>query len=129
MKKFNRTGFQAYLIECIDNDYLTELNKPRGSDREKLISVYEIFKSETAYNINRLGERKAFSDWLAGLCGAVSLVFMNGDIDDVLIQFDAITEKTSAKKRDEYILNWFDFCADRYLKLIQRALNNNKINY
>ncbi len=129
MQKFNRAGFQAYLIECIDIDYLTELDKPHGSDKEKLISVYEIFKSEMVYNINRLGERRVFSDWLAGLCGAVPLVFMNGDIEDVLIQFDAITENTSAKKRDEYILNWFDFCADRYLKLIQRALNNNKINY
>jgi hypothetical protein len=129
MQKFNRTGFQAYLIECIDDDYLTELNKPRGSDREKLISVHEIFKSEMAPDISRAGERKAFSDWLAGLCGAVSLHFMTDDIEDVLIQFDAITEKTSAKKQEYYILTWFDFCADRYMKLIQRALKNNKINY
>jgi hypothetical protein len=52
---------------------------------------------------------------------------MNSDIMAVLVQFEAITEKTSAKKQEDYILTWFDFCATQLWRMKDRENRGYKI--
>jgi hypothetical protein len=121
-------NFRAYLLGCINADYLRDSGYDTdGTDAQNLRAMDLCFYKEKRLEIARLGGQRVFPDWLAGLCGAVDIPYMNSDIMAVLVQFEAITEKTSAKKQEDYILTWFDFCAAQLWRMKDRENRGYKI--
>jgi hypothetical protein len=88
MKTKYLTFSEQIILESIDLDgYDVSAN----TDLEKINEVYEIFKSEYGYMIERIGERKAFEEWLQGLPSALSVPFYNYRILELAYERKAIT--------------------------------------
>jgi hypothetical protein len=114
-------NFRQYLINCIDIEYLEECGySVEGGEAAELLAVKACFESEKTHAIKSIGYRKAFTEWLAGLCGAVRLPYMNHDIVDILVQYEAI-KNTDSRTVDAYLSSWFEFCAHQYVRMIERA--------
>jgi len=121
MKKFNRKEFQKYLIESIDSElYDIETN----SDREKLLFIDETFRNEYGFNIERLGYKHAFAEWLSGLPSAIDIEFRNHYILSLGKSFNA--DLSTEKKENDFLENWWLNCAASLDIMIRRANSNYK---
>lgn len=58
---------EKYVLECIDGS-------GHGVETTPL-NIYEIFKSENTYNLEKLSEEKAFNEWIYGLPNSFNMDF------------------------------------------------------
>ncbi len=93
-----------YIVNAIDSEcYEVETT----TTKEKLTFLFDTFKKEYGYNIERYGIEKAFSEWLMGLPSSCNIDFYNCEIVRLGLKWKMLTEKSSEDKEDAFIANWF----------------------
>jgi hypothetical protein len=74
---------------------------------DKVITTYNIFKMEYGYNIERMGEKRAFCEWLQGLPSALTVPFYNHDILNRAYLHNVINANATEEQEDKFIDNYF----------------------
>jgi len=67
------TFYEKTIVDNIDFDGYGLDNDVSLYDKIK--TLYNIFKLEYGFNIERMGEKKAFAEWLSGLPSALTVPF------------------------------------------------------
>ena len=118
---FNHPVF-GYIIDCFNESYCNEdgIKEPEN-DREKLQLVFDTFKNEQGYNINRMGLYRAFSEWLQGLPSVINIDFENCRILELAYNWGSIDKNMPEKKREkreDLILDqWFTWITGKFFRL------------
>ena len=107
--------YNTYLLDSIDFDgfgFVAPTN-----NKEKLLKFFEVFNTEVGYNIARIGEFNALTEYLQGLPSCINIVFTNYDILELAKKYGSLS-KNSTDKEDQKILdNYFSFMANNLIKL------------
>ena len=99
------TFFEQVIIENIDLESYELSNEINLFD--KVQSAYNIFKSEYGYNIERMGEKKAFCEWLQGLPSALTVPFYNHDILNRAYLYNVISANATEQEEDKFLDSYF----------------------
>jgi len=119
-------AIHEYLISSIDlegyadengNDYVME----SMSDGEKIAAAKRNFESEMGWLIERSGQQKACTDWLAGLCSTVSIAFTYCDIIKLAHTTGGLNENSTEKDEARICENYFPNMANNLLQLVRKA--------
>lgn len=109
---------QSYILHSIvSEDYN---NKPLKGYKNKLKFLYETFKSEYGFNIQRYGEVGSFREWLMGLPSAISIVFTNYDIIQLAKKWGTLPKNATEKQEDRIIENYFNLIAVNAFQLFSK---------
>lgn len=92
MKNSVYTFFEETILNSIDLESY-ELEDTQGI-YEKVQLVYNIFLEEKGWEVDRVGKKKAFEDWLRGLPTVLTVPFYNSEIIEnaLLSGIDVSTE-------------------------------------
>lgn len=101
-----------YCIDCIQDDDTEGM-----TDDQMLLHLWDRFQKESDWNIKRVGTLKAFAEWLSGL--PIHIDFWDCDILRLAELWGQET-RTEAQC-NKLILGWWDFTANRYLRLIRKC--------
>lgn len=74
---------------------------------DKVKTTYNIFKMEYGYNIARMGEKKAFCEWLQGLPSALAVPFTYMDILNLAYLHDQIKANATEEEEDKFLDAYF----------------------
>lgn len=110
-----------YILQSIDTEG-RELDKEPTTAKERLQFLYNTFKSEYVYenNIKRYGSlENCFREWIMGLPSAFNIEFRNHKILDLAKQWGSITETSTERRKDDILLNWFNFIAIKTFQLFK----------
>jgi hypothetical protein len=99
------TFFEQTIIENIDLESYDLSNDVYLYDKIK--TLYNIFKMEYGWNIERMGERRAFCEWLQGLPSALTVPFYNHDILNRAYLHNVISANATEEQEDKFIDNYF----------------------
>jgi hypothetical protein len=99
------TFFEQTIIENIDLESYDLSNDVYLYDKIK--TLYNIFKMEYGWNIERMGERRAFCEWLQGLPSALTVPFYNHDILNRAYLHNVINANATEEQEDKFIDNYF----------------------
>jgi len=105
-----RDKIKEYCLNSIDSD-----DEEFSTDKEKLQYAMNRFKSEYGHMIKRVGQFKAFSEWLQGL--ALNIAYYNCDILELAKEWGQ-TPKTE-REEDKILEQWWDFMTNQYFKLFK----------
>jgi hypothetical protein len=84
---------------------------------DKVITTYNIFKIEYGYNIERMGERRAFCEWLQGLPSSLTVPFYNSDILSRAYIHGLLDANSSEQQEDEFLNKYFMNLSDAFFTL------------
>jgi hypothetical protein len=114
--KLDRTVKQ-YILDCIDSEnYDIKVN----TDKEKLQFLFNTFQSEYKWQIERVGQYKAFTEWLMGLPSAFNVEFQNYDILQLAIKWESLPKDYTEKQADKILENWFNFITVKTFQLFRK---------
>jgi len=104
------TFFEKTIVDNIDLE-------PYGLDNDaylydKIKTTYNIFKREYGYMIERIGERKAFAEWLQGLPSALSVPFYYYEILE-----NAKASGIEVKDEDKLFESYFTDLSDAFFTI------------
>lgn len=110
MTKYEK--YENIILNSIDSDGFEgePYHNPCETAQEKAQFSRGRFMSEYGWNVERKGEFKALTEWLAGL--ALNIPYNNCDILEL-----AGAENMSEKAQDKILNNYFKFMAMRLLKI------------
>lgn len=100
-----KTFFEKIIIDNIDlsgYDLSNDINL-----FDKIKETHNIFKSEYGYNITRMGEKRAFCEWLQGLPSALTVPFNYADILNLAYLHDQIKANATEEEEDKFLDNYF----------------------
>ena len=100
-------NYKQYILSLIDIE---------GTDQEKIDHLFKRFEREKSYEIEKVGEFKAMTNWLQGL-GLSDLAIYSDEIIDLSIRMGSLDPNPSDKLRTKVIANHFKFMAMRVLSL------------
>ena len=110
-----KTYFEQIIIENIDLESYELSNDVYLYDKIK--TLYNIFKMEYGYNIERMGERRAFCEWLQGLPSALTVPFYNYDILNRAYLHDAIKANATEEQEEKFLDSYFMNLSDAFFTL------------
>jgi hypothetical protein len=84
---------------------------------DKVVTTYNIFKIEYGYNIERMGERRAFCEWLQGLPSSLTVPFYNSDILNRAYIHGLLDANSSEQQEDEFLNKYFMNLSDAFFTL------------
>jgi hypothetical protein len=99
------TFFEKIIVENIDlsgYDLSNDINL-----FDKIKETNNIFKSEYGYNIARMGEKRAFCEWLQGLPSALTVPFYNHDILNRAYLYNVISANATEQEEDKFLDAYF----------------------
>lgn len=100
-----KTFFENIIVENIDLSGYEMSNDINLFD--KVNKTYNIFKSEYGWNISRMGEKRAFCEWLQGLPSVLTVPFYNYDIINLAYLHDQIKANATEEEEDKFLDNYF----------------------
>jgi hypothetical protein len=103
-----------YCINCIQDD-----NTDGMSDNQKILHLWDRFQKEADWDIKRIGTLKAFSEWLSSL--PILVDFWDCDVLRLAELWGQSVE--TERQKDNIIFGWWDFMANRYLRLIRKVIH------
>ena len=110
-----KTYFEKIIIENIDLESYELSNDVYLYDKIK--TLYNIFKMEYGWNIERMGERRAFCEWLQGLPSALTVPFYNYDILNRAYLHDAIKANATEEQEEKFLDSYFMNLSDAFFTL------------
>jgi hypothetical protein len=110
-----KTYFEKIIINNIDLESYELSNDVYLYD--KIITLYNIFKMEYGYNIERMGERRAFCEWLQGLPSALTVPFYNHDILNLAYLHDQIKANATEQEEEQFLDSYFMNLSDAFFTL------------
>jgi len=112
-----KKNYREYILSTVEDDgWGNELKE----EQEKINHIFDRFKSEYGWMIERVGERKAMSEWLQGL--ALPIAFYNSDIIKLAVDMGSIDSNPSEKLQDKVTENYWDFMANIILEIEKDSL-------
>jgi hypothetical protein len=109
------TFFEQTIIDNIDLESYELSNDVYLYDKIK--TLYNIFKMEYGWNIERIGERRAFCEWLQGLPSALTVPFYNHDILNRAYLHNVISANATEEQEDKFIDSYFMNLSNAFFKL------------
>lgn len=100
-----KTFFEKIIIDNIDLSGYDLSNDMYLYD--KVVTTYNIFKMEYGWNIARMGEKRAFCEWLQGLPSALTVPFNYADILNIAYLHDQIKANATEEEEDKFLDNYF----------------------
>lgn len=110
---------KAYILEAIDNQGCNN-SKELKTDAEKLQFLFDAFKSEYGWSIERKGMQSAFSDWIMGLPSSFNIDFENYKILELAKLWGSIPRDASEAQEDKILANWFNFITVKTFQLFRK---------
>jgi hypothetical protein len=112
----------------VDIELIMEANKQNISfeeyDKGRLQFIYNNFKSEYGWSIERVGEHKAFTEWIQGLPSSFNVDFENYKILELARKWGSISPDLKGKaleRREDLILSgWFNFITVKTFQLFKK---------
>jgi len=101
--------YEDYVIDSISSEGYDEQPKTK---KEKLQFLYDTFKDEYWNNnpsVQRLGETKAFEEWIKGLPSSYNIEFSNYDILKLAKRSGSLPENATEKQEDRVLENYWNF--------------------
>jgi hypothetical protein len=99
------TFFEQTIIDNIDLESYELSNDVYLYDKIK--TLYNIFKMEYGWNIERMGERRAFCEWLQGLPSTLTVPFYNHDILNRAYLHNVISANATEEQEDKFLDSYF----------------------
>ena len=109
------TFYEKTIAENIDLESY-ELSNDVGL-YDKVNAAYNIFKQEYGWNIERMGEKRAFAEWLQGLPSALTVPFYNYDILNRAYLHDAIQADSTEEQEDKFLEDYFKNLSEAFFTL------------
>jgi hypothetical protein len=109
--------YEKVIINSIDSDGYDE--NPKGT-KAKLQFLKNTFKSEYGFNISRMGEQRAFSEWLQGLPSAMSIPFYNVDIIKLAKKSGTLSKNPTEREEDKILENYWNFMTAKTFKAFRK---------
>ena len=107
--------YNQYLLDSIDfSGY--GLPEPR-TNKDKINLFFGVFMSEYGYNLKRMSEWEALTEWLSGLPSCINIDFANYDIIERAKKYGSLAPGASDKDQDKLLSNYWDFMANKLIKL------------
>lgn len=110
---------KAYILEAIDNQGYNNA-KELKTDAEKLQFLFDTFKSEYGWSIERKGMSNAFADWIMGLPSSFNIDFENYKIIELAKLWGSIPKNASEAQEDKILENWFNFITVKTFQLFRK---------
>jgi hypothetical protein len=105
-----KTFYEKTIIDNIDFDGYGFSNDMYLYDKIK--TTYNIFKKEYGFMIERVGEMKAFSEWLSGLPSVLTVPFYYNEMIQNAKDFGVVI-----KDEDEFCATYFDRLSNAFFTL------------
>jgi len=116
-KEQNNT-IKKYILDCIDPEaYEVEAK----TDKEKLSFLFDTFKKEKGWEIERIGINNSFKDWLQGLPSCFHIEFQNHAILKLAISWGSLPKKPTEKQEDKILENYWNFMSVKTMQLIKKG--------
>jgi len=112
-KELNKISKQ-YILDCVDG---TGYNKELTTNEEKLNFLYDTFKNEYSWAIDRLGPYKAFKEWIMGLPSSFNIEFSNYNILQLAKKWGSIPENATEKQENKILENYWNFITAKTFQL------------
>ena len=113
-----KKNYREYILNCVDLDNEGELLK---TDQEKINYIFNRFNDEYSWNIERVGNFRAMSEWLSGL--ALPIEYMYHNIVELAVKLGSINPNPSDKLINKVEQGYFDFMANIILGLEKEVKN------
>lgn len=112
-----KNKIRGYIVNHADfSGYIGYEGFPKSEPEhwaEKVYYLHKIFVSEYGYNIRRMGEYRAFKEWLCGVPSALTVDFCYYDVRKIMREWLDQTEEESARFDD--VETW-----EKFLHLVTR---------
>lgn len=109
------TFYEKIIVDNIDlSGYGLEND---GYLYDKVKTTYNIFKSEYGYNVERMGEKRAFKEWLQGLPSVLTVPFYNYDILNLAYLHEMLPASVTEEQEDKFLDDYFMNLSDAFFTL------------
>jgi len=106
-----------YIINAIDADgYDTEPT----TDTEKLQFLFDTFRNEYGWMIERVGHQTAFAEWCKGLPSAFNIEFTNWGIIELAKSWGSLAKDATERQCDKIVENYWQFIASKTFQLFKK---------
>jgi len=113
--------YNQYLLDGISFDGY-DLPEPR-TNKDKINLFFGVFMSEYGYNLKRMSEWDALTEWLSGLPSVIHMDFNNYDILERAKKYGSLTVDASEKDEDKLLENYWRFMANKLIVLRNGHIN------
>ena len=111
---------KKYIINAIELcDYNLDGQEVK-TDAQKIAFVYNTFKNEKGWHIDRVGEYQAFIDWLQGLPSCLNIDYENYKILELAKLWGSIPDNATEKQEDKILANWWNLIAVKFFQLVRK---------
>lgn len=110
---------KQYILDAISSEGY-DVDVEMSIEKDKLAFLYNTFKSEYGWAIQRYGEYKAFQEWIMGLPSSFDIAFTNYDILQLAYKWGSIKETDTESRKDKILANWFNFITVKTFQLFKK---------
>lgn len=108
---------RKYILSCIDSEPY-EI-KTRG-EKQKLQFLYDTFQHEMKWNIDRIGQYKAFTEWCMGLPTVFGIEFENYKIIELAKKWGTLAKDATEKQEDRILENYWNLVTVTTFQLFKK---------
>jgi hypothetical protein len=114
--KLDKTA-KKYILNAISTaEY--DVNPPKN-DREKLIFLFNTFKSEYNHQILKIGYQNAMREWIMGLPSSFNVDFKNYEILQIAKKWGSLKNNSTKVQEYKILNNWFNFIVVKTFQLFK----------
>lgn len=112
-----------YILDCVDSSgYGVETE----TDITKIVFLLNTFKAEYGWAVQRMGNHKAFAEWLQGLPSCLNIAFMNCDILALATKQGTLPDSPTEKQEDAILEKYWRYMTMRVFELHRKLLGKVK---
>jgi hypothetical protein len=108
---------QAYIIDCIDSE---AYEVKTSTDKEKIQFLFDTFRNEYGWYIERVGVNEALKEWYMGLPSVFNMAFTNYDILQLAKKWGTLAENATEKQEDKILSNYWNLLASNTIQLFNK---------
>jgi hypothetical protein len=112
-----QTHARAYILDCIDSE---PYDVKTTTEQEKLQFLYDTFQHEMKWNIDRIGQYKAFSEWCQGLPTVFNIEFENYKILELAKTWGTLPKNATEKQEDGILENYWNLITVTTFQLFRK---------
>jgi len=110
LTKEQKQAYKEYTIDSIMHYENEKLRNP-------IKYFFHIFYKEQGWEINKMGEMKALTEWLMGLPSVIYLPYYYGEQIELAKKFGSIPQNATEKEEQKIIDNYYNFFANILINL------------
>jgi hypothetical protein len=117
MTNEKKNKYYRYIIKSINSENYDVVTKGR---KEKLQFLSDTFKKEMGWNIERIGQGKAFEEWIMELPTVFNIVFSNYDILNLAKRLGSLSTRATDKQQNRILENYWNFITSLTFQLFRK---------